>query len=49
MMNFDQQVRILVIKYQEWQNNYEHIIRNQKSYQAITEYILKNPEKRNDD
>ncbi len=27
-----------------WQRNYwEHIIRNQKSYQRITEYIIRNP------
>lgn len=30
-------------------NYYDHIIRNDKSYQAITEYILNNPLKWNDD
>ena len=33
-----------------WQRNYwEHIIRNEKSYQAISKYILNNPLKWNDD
>jgi putative transposase len=33
-----------------WQRNYyEHIIRNEKSYQTISEYILNNPSKWNDD
>lgn len=33
-----------------WQRNYyEHIIRNEKSYQTITEYIINNPAKWVDD
>lgn len=33
-----------------WQRNYwEHIIRNEKSYQTISEYIINNPTKWNDD
>lgn len=33
-----------------WQRNYyEHIIRNEKSYQNISEYILNNPSKWNED
>ena len=33
-----------------WQRNYyEHIIRNEKSYQTITEYIINNPAKWADD
>ena len=33
-----------------WQNNYyEHIIRNQHSYDMITNYIVKNPEKWKED
>jgi REP element-mobilizing transposase RayT len=33
-----------------WQRNYwEHIIRNDKSYQKISEYIINNPSKWNDD
>lgn len=33
-----------------WQRNYyEHIIRNKKSYQRITEYIINNPGKWKDD
>jgi putative transposase len=33
-----------------WQRNYwEHIIRNDKSYQKISEYIIDNPSKWNDD
>jgi REP element-mobilizing transposase RayT len=33
-----------------WQRNYhEHIIRNEKSYQTISEYIINNPAKWNDD
>jgi len=33
-----------------WQRNYhEHIIRNEKSYQTISDYILNNPAKWNDD
>ena len=33
-----------------WQRNYyEHIIRNEKSYQRISEYIINNPAKWNDD
>ena len=33
-----------------WQRNYlEHIIRNDKSYQTIAEYIINNPAKWNDD
>ena len=33
-----------------WQRNYyEHIIRNEQSYQTIAEYILNNPSKWNDD
>ncbi len=31
---------------QLWQRNYyEHIIRNEKSYQRISEYIINNPAK----
>jgi putative transposase len=33
-----------------WQRNYyEHIIRNEQSYQTISEYIINNPAKWNDD
>ena len=33
-----------------WQRNYhEHIIRNEKSYQTISDYIINNPAKWNDD
>lgn len=33
-----------------WQRNYwEHIIRNEQSYQSISEYIINNPKKWNDD
>jgi len=33
-----------------WQRNYyEHIIRNELSYQRITDYIINNPEKWNND
>ena len=33
-----------------WQRNYhEHIIRNEKSYQIISDYIINNPAKWNDD
>jgi REP element-mobilizing transposase RayT len=33
-----------------WQRNYfEHIIRNEKSYQNITDYIISNPRKWNED
>jgi REP element-mobilizing transposase RayT len=33
-----------------WQRNYhEHIIRNEQSYQTISNYIINNPEKWNDD
>lgn len=33
-----------------WQRNYyEHIIRNEKSYQTISEYIINNPAKWTDD
>ena len=33
-----------------WQRNYhEHIIRNEKSYQRISDYIIKNPAKWTDD
>jgi len=33
-----------------WQRNYhEHIIRNERSYQRIAEYIINNPQKWNDD
>ena len=33
-----------------WQRNYhEHIIRNERSYQNISNYIINNPEKWNDD
>ena len=33
-----------------WQRNYhEHIIRNEQSYQAISEYIVNNPQKWKDD
>jgi REP element-mobilizing transposase RayT len=33
-----------------WQRNYhEHIIRNEQSYQTISEYIMNNPAKWNDD
>ncbi len=33
-----------------WQRNYwEHIIRNEKSYQNISEYIINNPLKWDDD
>ena len=33
-----------------WQRNYhEHIIRNEKSYQTISNYIINNPSKWNDD
>ncbi|MBS1550319.1 MAG: hypothetical protein JSS94_10720, partial [Bacteroidetes bacterium] len=33
-----------------WQRNYyEHIIRNEKSYQNISAYIINNPAKWNDD
>jgi len=33
-----------------WQRNYhEHIIRNEQSYQTISEYIINNPEKWKDD
>ena len=33
-----------------WQRNYyEHIIRNEQSYQKISEYIINNPAKWNDD
>ncbi|TAF63036.1 MAG: hypothetical protein EAZ55_14575 [Cytophagales bacterium] len=33
-----------------WQRNYwEHIIRNEKSYHTISEYIINNPAKWNDD
>ena len=33
-----------------WQRNYwEHIIRNEKSYNTISEYIKNNPKKWNDD
>lgn len=33
-----------------WQRNYyEHIIRNEQSYQTISEYIVKNPAKWNED
>jgi hypothetical protein len=33
-----------------WQRNYwEHIIRNEQSYQTISEYIINNPSKWNDD
>ncbi len=35
---------------QLWQRNYyEHIIRNEKSYQRISEYIINNPAKGTDD
>ena len=35
---------------QLWQRNYyEHIIRNEKSYQRISEYIINNPAKGRDD
>ena len=34
------------LKYKIWQRNYyEHIIRNEKSYQRISEYIITNPQK----
>ena len=33
------------LKYKIWQRNYyEHIIRNEKSYQRISEYIITNPQ-----
>jgi len=33
-----------------WQRNYhEHIIRNERSYQRISEYIINNPSKWKDD
>ena len=35
---------------QIWQRNYyEHIIRNEQSYQKISEYIINNPSKWNED
>ena len=34
------------LKYKIWQRNYyEHIIRDEKSYQRISEYIITNPQK----
>ena len=34
------------LNYKIWQRNYyEHIIRNEKSYQRISEYIITNPQK----
>jgi putative transposase len=36
--------------YNVWQRNYwEHIIKNEKSYQTISEYIINNPKKWNED
>jgi REP element-mobilizing transposase RayT len=36
--------------YDVWQRNYhEHIIRNEQSYQAISNYILNNPTKWTED
>lgn len=44
------QFNLLNIGCTVWQRNYhEHIIRNEKSYQNISEYIVNNPAKWNDD
>ena len=44
------QFNLLNIGCTVWQRNYyEHIIRNEKSYQTIAEYIVNNPSKWNDD
>lgn len=44
------QIRILNDNIIVWQRNYhEHIIRNEKSYQTISNYISSNPAKWNDD
>ena len=44
------QLNLLNIGCTIWQRNYhEHIIRNEKSYQTIAEYIINNPSKWNDD
>jgi len=40
------QLNLLDIGCAVWQRNYhEHIIRNEKSYQNISEYIINNPAK----
>ncbi|WP_198513488.1 transposase [Confluentibacter lentus] len=44
------QLNLLNIGCTVWQRNYhEHIIRNEQSYQRISEYIINNPAKWNDD
>ena len=44
------QLNLLNIGCTVWQRNYhEHIIRNQKSYKTIAEYIVNNPSKWNND
>ena len=44
------QFNLLNIGCTVWQRNYyEHIIRNEKSYQTIAEYIVNNPSKWNED
>src|SRR5450759_4000129 len=44
------QLNLLNIGYTVWQRNYhEHIIRNEKSYLRISEYIVNNPAKWGDD
>ena len=44
------QLNLLDIGCVVWQRNYhEHIIRNEKSYQNISEYIINNPAKWADD
>ncbi len=44
------QLNLLGFEDKLWQRNYyEHIIRNEQSYQAISEYILNNPSKWSED
>ena len=44
------QIRMMDCQIMVWQRNYhEHIIRNEQSYQMISNYIINNPSKWNDD
>lgn len=42
--------KIIELNFKIWQSNYyEHIIRNEQSYHRISEYIINNPKKWNED
>ncbi len=42
--------KIIELNFKIWQRNYyEHIIRNERAYQQISQYIINNPKNWNDD